>query len=240
VLQRTAPIAFDRVLGFDVATASVWIVAAPTSARPQPPHFIQRVAVGGLREPRLGPFDSVPRAVLSVGADVWVLETQRHRVTRVDGPSGRVVREYRDLNDPVEVAVDRGTLYVIEANRTQLTRIADDGRIVWRVPRFHGLTWVVPDPRTGGGWVGAAMFEGTPGGVLRFERDGAVSRLPASARPAPRGDWQRRLAADVVRSDRDGRLFFLEAEAITILSADGTTVSRVVGFRFPSGRPLRS
>ncbi len=240
VRERSAPIAFDRVLGFDAATKSVWIVTAPTSTRPQPPHFIQRITLAGPREPRLGPFGSVPRAVLTVGDDVWVLETQRHRVTRVDAASGRLVREYRDLNDPVEIAVDRGTLYVIEANRTQLTAVAEDGRILWRVPRFQGLTWVVPEPGTGGGWIGAATFEGAPADVLRFARDGAIARLPASARPVPRGDWQRRIAADVVRSARDGRLFFLAHEAIAILSADGASVTRVVGFRFPDERRLGS
>ena len=239
-LERSVPIAFDRVLGFDAASGSVWSVAAPTAASPQPPHFIQRTGVAGIREPRLGPFDSVPRAVITVGDDVWVLETQRHRVTRFDAASGRMVREYRDLNDPAEIAVDAGALYVIEANRTQLTRVAEDGRIVWRVPRFQGLTWAVPDSTHGGGWLGAAMFEGAPASVLRFERDGAIARLPATARPAPRGDWERRVAGDVVRSARDGRLFFREQEAIAILSADGAVVTRIVGFRFPGGPRLRS
>ena len=239
-VERSVPIALDRVLGFDAASATVWNVTAPTAARAEPPHFVQRTGVAGIREPRLGPFDSVPRAVVSVGADVWVLETKRHRVTRVEAASGRFVREYRDLNDPAEIAVDGGALYVIEANRTQLTRIAEDGRIVWRVPRFQGLTWVVPDPVGGGGWVGAAMFEGAPANVLRFDRDGAIARLPASARPAPRGDWERRIAGDVVRSARDGRLFFREHEAIAILSADGAAVTRVIGFRFPGGPRLRS
>lgn len=240
VLQRSVPIALDRVLGLDAATGSVWIVIASPSGRPQAPHFIQRTSFAGLREPRLGPFDSVPRAVLSVGDDVWVLENQRHRVTRVDAVSGRVLREYRDLNDPVEIAVDRGTLYVIEANRTQLTSIAEDGRILWRVPRFQGLTWAVGDPTTGGGWIGAPVFEGAAAGLLRFERDGAIVRLPASVGAAPRADWQRRLGTDVVRSARDGRLFFVAPDAITILSADGTTVTRVTGFRFPAERRLRS
>ena len=240
VLQRSVPVALDRVLGFDAASGSVWIVAAPTSGRAQPPHFVQRMSVAGLREPRLGPFDSVPRAVLAVGAEVWVLEPQRHRVTRLDGASGRVLREYRDLSDPVEMAVDRGTLYVIEANRTQLTCIGDDGRILWRVPRFQGLTWAVPDSATGGGWVGASTFEGTAAGVLRFERHGAISRLPASERPAAGGDWRRRVGSDVVRSTRDGRLFFRASEAIAILSADGATVARVTGFRYPAERRLRS
>jgi hypothetical protein len=240
VLQRSVPIALDRVLGFDAATGSVWIVVASPSGRPQAPHFIQRMSFAGLREPRLGPFDSVPRAVLSVGDDVWVLETQRHRVTRVDAATGRVLREYRDLNDPVEIAVDRGTLYVIEANRTQLTCIAEDGRILWRVPRFQGLTWAVADPTTGGGWIGAPVFEGAAAGLLRFERDGAIVRLPPSVRAAPRADWERRLGADVVRSARDGRLFFVAPDAITILGADGTTVTRVTGFRFPAERRLRS
>jgi hypothetical protein len=240
VLQRSVPVAFDRVLGFDAASGSVWSVAAPTAARPQPPHFIERIGLAGTREPRLGPFESVPRAVVAVGDDVWVLETQRHRVTRLHAASGRVVREYKDLNDPAEIAVDGATLYVIEANRTQLTAIAEDGRILWRRPRFQGLTWALPDPARGGGWVGATMFEGAAASVLRFDRDGTIARLSAGARPAPRGEWQRRVAGDAVRSARDGRLFFREQEAIAILSADGATVTRVLGFRFPGGPRLRS
>jgi hypothetical protein len=240
VLERTVPIAFDRVLGFDAGTGSVWIVAAPTAARSQPPHFIQRMGFAGLREPRLGPFDSVPRTVLSVGDDVWVVESQRHRITRFDAATGRVVREYRDLNDPADIAVDRGMLYVVEAGRTQLTSIAEDGRVLWRVPRFQGLTWAVPDPASGGGWIGATMFEGAPASVLRFGRDGAITRLSASARPAPRGDWDRRVGRDVVRSTRDGGLVFRELEAVAILSADGTTVTRVLGYRFEGGPRLRS
>jgi hypothetical protein len=239
VLQRSAPIAFDRVLGFDAPSGSIWIVAAPTSGGSQPPHYVQRMSLAGLREPRLGPLDSVPRTVLSVGDDVWVLEAQRHRITRF-AANGRVVREYRDLNDPVEMAVDRGMLYVIEANRTQLTCLADDGRVLWRVPRFQGLAWAVPDSANGGGWVGASMFEGAAGGVLRFERNGAIARLPATERPATLGDWQRRVGLDVVRSTRDGRLFFRASEAIAILGADGATVTRVTGFRFPAERRLRS
>jgi hypothetical protein len=237
-LQRGPSLALDRVLGFDAAAGSFWVVAAPTTTRP--PHFIQRAGVAGFREPRLGPFDSVPRAVVSVGDDVWVLEADRHRITRLEGASGRVVREYRDLNAPSEMAVEGKTLYVIEANRTQLTALADDGRILWRVPRFQGLTWVVPDPVTGGGWVGASTFEAAPAAVLRFERDGAIARAPASARPPSRSDWRRRIGADVVRSARDGRLFFLEDDSIAILGADGMTVTRVVGFRFPSEQRLRS
>lgn len=239
-LQRSVPIALDRVLGFDAASGSIWSVAAPTVARPEPPHFVQRTGVAGIREPRLGPFQSIPRAVVSVGDDMWVLETKRHRVTRLDAASGRVVREYGDLNDPAEIAVDTRTLYVIEANRTQLTRVDEDGRIAWRVPRFQGLTWAVPDTAGGGGWLGAAMFEGAPAGILRFDRAGAITRLPATARPAARGDWERRIAGDVVRSARDGRLFFREHEAIAILSADGAAITRVIGFRFPGGPRLRS
>jgi len=43
-----------------------------------------------------------------------------------------------------------------------------------------------------------------------------------------------------LRSARDGRLIFFAGEAVTMLSADGTTVQRVVGFRFPAARRLRS
>ena len=240
VVQRSGPMLLDRVLGFDAATGSVWTVAGPTPVPAQGPHFVQRFGLAGLQEPRLGPFDSAPRAVVSVGDDVWVLENQRHRITRLDAASGRVLREYRDLNDPVDIAVDRGTLYVIEAHRTQLTAIAEDGRVLWRVPRFHGLTWAVADPVRGGGWIGASTFEGAAAGVLRFERDGVVTRLPAMVKTAPRADWPRRVSSDVVRSARDGRLVFLAPEAIAIMSADGASVTRVTGFRFPTERRLRS
>jgi hypothetical protein len=240
VLQRSAPLALDRVLGFDAPTGSAWILVGPASPRPQPPHFIQRTTLAGLREPRLGPFESVPRTVLSSGSDVWVVQTERHRVTRLDVTSGRTVREYRDLNGPVDVAVDAGSLYVVEANRSQLTRLAEDGRVLWRVPRFQGLTWVVPEPGTGRGWVGASSFEGASAGVLRFGPGGEIARVPAGATPTPRGDWRRRLGPDVLRSARDGRLFFLEPQAIAILGADGATVTRVLGFRLPGAPRLRS
>jgi len=79
----------------------------------------------------------------------------------------------RDLNGPT--AVDAGSLYVIEANRTQLTKSSDDGRVLWRIPRFQGLTWVLADPATGGAWVGASMFDGRVGGVLRVGADGSIA-----------------------------------------------------------------
>ena len=179
VRERGPRLAFDRVLGFDAATSSLWVVAAPTSTPPRAPVFIERMGLAGVREPRLGPFQSLPRAVVSAGNDVWVLEPDRHRVTRADATSGRIVREYTDFNGPAEIAVDRDRLYVIEANRTQLTCVGDDGRVLWRVPRFQGLTWTVVDPATGGGWIGASTFEGAPAGVLRFDRNGAITRLAA-------------------------------------------------------------
>jgi hypothetical protein len=240
VLQRSAPIAFDRVLGFDPSSGGVWVLAGPTAPRPQPPHFIQRTTLAGLREPRLGPFDSVPRAVRASGNDVWVVETERHRITRLDATTGRTLREYRDLNSPVDVVVDGAAIYVIEADRSQLTRLAEDGRVLWRVPRFQGLTWAIPEPGNHGGWLAAAKFEGAAAGVLRFAADGTITRVPAAAKPTSRDDWRRRIGASVIRSARDGRLVFLEHEAIAILSADGATVTRVVGFRFPAEQRLRS
>ena len=239
VLERTAPIAAERVLGFDGAAGGVWILAAPGVSPPQPPHFVQRLTLGGLREPRLGPFDSRPRAVRSAGADVWVVETERHRITRLEASTGRLVHEYRELNSPADVMVDGGTLTIIEANRTQLTRLAEDGRVLWRVPRFQGLAWAIPEPGTGAGWVGATTFAGAVGGVLKFGADGAVTRVGASLRPQPQQEWQHRAAPDALRT-ADGRIFVLEPQGIAILGADGATATRLIGFRFPGGARLRS
>lgn len=241
VLQRSAPLVLDRVLGFDAAASGVWVLVAPTSSsRPQPSHFIQRVTVAGIQSPALGPFESSPRGVVARGAEVWVVETERHRVTRLDATTGRTLREYRDLTGPSELAVDGAGAYVIEANRTQLTRLADDGSVAWRVSGFRELAWAVPEPGTGGGWVGASMFEGATAGVLRFGAGGAITRVAATAKPAPPGGWRRRIGPAAIRSARDGRLVLLEPEAIAILSADGATIRRVPGFRFKSEPRLRS
>jgi hypothetical protein len=239
VLQRSAPVSFDRILGFDVTTGGVWVALGAGASQRQAPYHVQRATLGGLREPRLGPFDSAPRAVVSAGADVWVVETDRHRVKRFDGATGRVVREYRDLNSPVDVVVDGEAIVVIEANRSQLTRLAADGTVAWRVPRFQGLTWAVLEPGGGGGWVGASTYEGAPAGVLRFGPDGTVTRTTETVRPVQDGDWRRGIGRSAFRSTRDGRLLFREREAIAILSADGATLTRVLGFRFPTAQRLR-
>jgi hypothetical protein len=102
------------------------------------------------------------------------------------------------------------------------------------------LTWAIPEPGHRGGWLAAAKFEGASAGVLKFAADGTITRMSAAVKPTPRDDWRRRIGASVIRSTRDGRLFFLEHEAIAILSADGATVTRVVGFRFPAEQRLRS
>jgi hypothetical protein len=217
----------------------VWIVSGTGAGGRQAPFHVQRTTLAGVSEPRLGPFDAAPTAVVSAGGAVWVVEKDRHRVTRFDGTTGRAVREYRDLNGPTDIVVDGASAVVIEANRTQLTRLAEDGTVAWRVPRFAGLAWAVFEPAGGGGWVGAATFEGTPAGVLRFERGGAVTRVAASARPVRGSEWRRGIGRDAVRSTRDGRLFFRERDAIVILSPDGAAATRVLGFRFPTEQRLR-
>ena len=105
--------------------------------------------------------------------------------------------------------------------------------MLWRVPRLRGLTWVMPEPGTESGWIGASTVEGADGGILRFGPDGVISRLSPDARPMPRTDWERRRIAPDVTRTRAGRLLFLEHQAIAILSADGRTLTRVEGFRVP-------
>jgi hypothetical protein len=241
VIQRSPPISLDRVLGFDAATGSAWTLTGRVNP-PQPPHSVERLTPGGPLPPRLGPFAAVPHKIVSRGTEAWVVEMGLHRVTRVDLASGRTVQEYRDLNGPTDIGVDAGSLFVIDANHTQLTRLAMDGRVLWRVPRFHGLAWDVPEPGTGGGWVGAARFEGLSGGVFRFAPDGAVSSVKVGVGPrAPTAPWlSRRLAVSAVREPREGRLYVREADAIVILGADGALLRRVDGFRYPREQRVRS
>ncbi len=241
VSQRSPPIAFDRVLGFDEATGAVWVLTGQVAPRPQPPHSVERLTPGGPLGPRLGPFASIPRTVLSRGQQAWVVEQELHRVTRVDLSSGSTVQEFRDLNGPTEIAVDAGSLFVIEADHTQLTRLAPDGRVLWRVPRFHGLAWILPEPGTGGGWVGATRFEGRAGGVFRFGPDGGISRLPAAVNPLPpTAGPRRRLGANALRDPHAGRLYVREADAIAIVGADGALLGRVDGFRYPREQRVRN
>lgn len=119
------------------------------------------------------PFTSKPRVVLAWGQQTWVVEPDQHRVTRLDRSSGRTEREYRDVNRPTDMAVDAGGFVLIEANQTQLSRFSLEGQLLWRVPRFQGLTWVIPDG-SGGGWVGAQRFEGRDGGVFRYAKERPV------------------------------------------------------------------
>jgi hypothetical protein len=238
VLQRSPQILFDRVLGFDAGTGAAWVLAGPPTTSPQAPFFVQRMTLDGLTQPRLGPFASRPRSVLAQDQAIWVVESDQHRVTRFD-PAGRVVREYRDLNRPTEIAADGGSLFAAEANQTQLTRFAPDGTVAWRVPRFQGLAWILPEPGTGGGWVGATRYENAEGGVFRYDPHGKIARLPVGLSPRAAADWTRnRLSVDAVHDPAHGRLFVREPQAITILGADGTLVKRVEGFRFATPRPL--
>jgi hypothetical protein len=75
--------------------------------------------------------------------------------------------------------------------------------------------------------------------VLRFGPDGTVTRTTETVRPVQDGDWRRGIGRSAFRSTRDGRLLFREREAIAILSADGATLTRVLGFRFPTAQRLR-
>lgn len=240
VTQRGTLIAFDRILGFDPATSGLWTLVGLASTRSAGPFFIERMPFAGPPGPRLGPFVSIPRSVLSQGAEVWVLETEQHRLTRVEVASGRTLREYRDLNGPTDVAVETGAVYVIEANRTQLTKLSDDGRVLWRVPRFLGLAWILADPGTGGAWAGASMFDGKAAGIVKVGVDGAISPVSADTKTEARVDWRRRrLTADAVRSARTGGLYFLDHRGVVIVGPDGALLKRLEGYRFSTEQRLR-
>ena len=240
VLRRSQPIQLERILGFDdEEEGGLWILAGTPLAAPRAPFAVERLTLDGPRGPQLGPFPSRPRAVISRGRQVWVLETAQHRVTRLDR-AGQVEREYRDTNNPSAIAPGPDSLFVIEASWTQLTKFSADGQAIWRVPKFQGLAWVLPDPSGGGGWAAAHGFEGREGGVFRFDAQGTVSRLPLSVAPRTPDDWsQHRQGWDVVRSGATGRIYFRDPTGIVILEPDGTLVKRVEGFRYAEERALR-
>ncbi|HMH52322.1 MAG TPA: hypothetical protein VK548_18935 [Candidatus Acidoferrum sp.] len=237
VLKRGPPVDLSRAIGFDPATGGVWMLTQRQAA----PYSIERLTLDGPRGPRLGPFESVPRPVLSRDGEVWVVETARHRVTRLDLASGRALQEYRDLNGPLTIAVEAGSLFAIEAERTQLSKLATDGRIVWRVPRFHNLSWIIPEPGTGGAWVGAGGFEAQERGVYRVAADGTVTRTPAtvSVGQSFTSRSNARLGTTAVRDSRHGRLYVQEPQAIVILGADGALLKRVDSFRLATAQPIR-
>ncbi len=159
VVQQSPVMAGERIVGFDREAGAVWFLAGvPAAPPPQPPFFVDRMTFGGVGGPRLGPFPSKPIIVRSRDQKIWVVEPGQHRVTRLD-QTGRVEREYRDVNQPTAIAVDATGFTLIEAAQTQLSRFSLDGQLLWRVPRFHGLAWILPEAETGGGWVGAQRFE---------------------------------------------------------------------------------
>ena len=239
VVQQSPQMAGDRVVGFDSEAGAVWILSGPPAPRLQAPFFLDRMTFGGLRGPRLGPFQSKPIIVRSRDQQVWVVEPEQHRVTRLD-QTGRIEREYRDVNQPTDIAVDARGFSLIEAGQTQLSRFSLDGQLLWRIPRFQGLAWILPEVGTGGGWVGARRFEGREGGVLRYHADGRISGVSGAVTPGVIGVWDRRhLAPHAIRDATHSRLYVRESQAILILRMDGTLLKRVEGFRFAQERPLR-
>lgn len=238
VIRRGPEILPDRVLGFDSDSPSVWVIAGMPTATARPPFVVQRMTLEGLTGPHFGPFATRPRRALAADRGLWVVEPDQHRVTHLD-LGGMLVREYRDLNRPSEIAVERGSLMVIEAGQTQLTRFGPDGAAAWRLPRFQGLAWIVPDPEAGGGWVGAVRYESAEGGVFRYEADGRIARLPVTISPRFPGDGVRnRLAPDAIRDPAHDRFYLWDGQGIAILGGDGKLLKRVQAFRYATPRPL--
>ncbi|MBI2001563.1 MAG: hypothetical protein HYS69_10360 [candidate division NC10 bacterium] len=161
-------------------------------------------------------------------------------MTHLDRGTGRIEREYRDVNRPTDIAVDASGLMLIEANQTQLSRFSLEGQLVWRIPRFQGLAWVIPDGAYAGGWVGAQRFEGREGGVFRYEPDGKVTRVSGLVAPRVTSEWNRgRLAPEAIRAARPGRVYIREGQAISILGVDGSLLKRIEGFRYKTEQRVR-
>jgi len=239
VARRGPAILSERLLGFDAEKEGIWVLAGPPLASPHAPFAVELLTLDGARDPQVGPFPSRPHGVVSRGAQVWVLETDQHRVTRLNR-SGQVEREYRDLNNPLAVDPGPGSLFIIEASRTQLSKFSSDGTALWRVPRFKGLAWVLPDADSGGGWTAAQGFEGLESGVFRFDAEGRVSRLPVPFVPRTPDEYgYHRLGQDAARSSLTGRIYLRDVSGIVILEADGSPVRRAEGFRFAMEKPLQ-
>ncbi len=237
-VRRSPEIHSDRILGVDRETGDVWALSGTPMASPQPPFIVQRFGLEGFRGPSIGPVASRPSLVLGAGQSLWIVEAEQHVVSRYSA-SGALMREYRDLIRPTEIATDNGSLLVVDANQTRLTRFAPDGGVVWRMPRFQGLAWILPQPGTGSGWVAAASYENAGGGVFRYGADGGITRLPQAINPRASGDWTRgRFAEDVIGDLRRGRLYVRENQTIAIVGTDGTLIRRVEGFRFVTPRSL--
>ncbi len=238
IVRRSPQIHSDRILGFDGETGDIWALIGTTMASPLPPFVVQRFGFDGFSGPRVGPFASRPTALLVAERTLWIVETDGNRVSRYD-LSGALRREYRDLHRPAEIAVDGGSLLVVDADGTQLTRFAADGSVLWRAPRFEGLAWILPEPRTGGGWVAATRYEGAAGGIFRYEADGRIVPFLKSIVPHAVADRARgRLAGDAIGDLSRGRFYVREGQAVAIVGTDGTLIRRVDTFRFATPRPL--
>ena len=171
-----------------------------------------------------------------------MIEPGQHRVSRFSS-TGAVEQEYRDVNHPTEIALADGSLLVIEAAQTQLTKFSiKGGQLLWRIPRFQGLDWILPEPGTDEGWIGAYRFEGGGGGLFRFHRDGRLARLPAASTPSGRhGAWNPPLlSADAIRSGPTGRFYIREGQTIVILAPDGTVIKQVKEFHFATEQRVQN
>ncbi len=88
--------------------------------------------------------------------------------------------------------------------------------------------------------MGAQRFESQESGVFRYESDGRIFRLPVKIAPRMTGEWNRApLAPETIRAIGQGRIYTRDSLAIVILSADGTILKRVEGFRYAQERRIR-
>ena len=241
ILQRGPQIIHAQIVGFDTGDGGLWVLAGLPNRPRGTPYFVERVTIGGVQAPRLGPFSSKPRKVLTHDKNIWVIEADQHRVTRFD-LTGRAEKEYRDVNQPTGIAIDAGSLIAVEAAETQLSKFSMEGQPLWRIPRFEGISWILPEPGTGSGWVGARRFEGRGGGVFRYNSDGKISQaIPVTPSRKTEFGWSRtHLAPDAIRARTTGRLYIRENQAIVIATPNGTVLKRVEGFRYPTERRVRS
>ena len=241
IIRRGPQVGYDRIVGFDAEEGDLWVLAGPANPPPGTAHWVERMTFGGLQGPRLGPFASKPRRVIAQGKSIWVIEADQHRVTRFDR-TGRVEKEYRDVNRPTDIAMDGGSLFIVEAAQTQLSKFSMEGQALWRTPRFQGISWILTEPGTGSGWVGARSFEGRARGVFRYNPDGKVSHVATvGGLQSNRAAWARPdLTPDAIRSRTHGRLYIREERTIVILAPDGAVLKRVEGFRYATERRVRS
>ena len=171
---------------------------------------------------------AAPSQVAIDGGAVWMLDTEKHAVSRVNPDTGDIVRTLRLGGEPAELAAGEGALWVGNAGGSGFRTVVSVSRVD---PESGKVTRTVKLPNTAGLGAGGFPTAGLPriavgaGAVWAVNPDFSVSRIdPETGRLTAKVETDG--AAWTIAAGAEG-VWFLDVDRPTIVSRIDTRRNRV-------------